>query len=86
MKPEVLDSLGGARDFHSLTKAVLDLCEPYGPVHEFRMIHNRRAARVFCFVELESPKQQTAMVRALGARSVNDAACFEIPVSLPGRP
>ena len=86
MKPEVLDTLGGAHDFHSLTKAVLDLCEPYGPVHEFRMVHNRRAARVFCFVELESPKQQTAMVRALGARSVNEAACFEIPVSLPDRP
>jgi RNA recognition motif-containing protein len=86
MKPEVLDTLGGVRDFHSLTKAVLDLCEPYGPVHELRMVHNRRAARVFCFVELESPRQQTAMVRALGARSVNDAACFEIPVSLPGRP
>jgi hypothetical protein len=82
MKPEVLDTLGGAHDFHALTKAVLDLCEPYGPVHEFRMVHNRRAARVFCFVELESPKQQTVMVRALGARSVNDAACFEIPVSL----
>jgi hypothetical protein len=82
MKPEVLDTLGGAQDFHSLTKAVLDLCEPYGPVHEFRLVHNRRAARVFCFVELESPKQQTVMVRALGARSVNEAACFEIPVSL----
>jgi hypothetical protein len=82
MKPDVLDTLGEARDFHALTKAVLDLCEPYGPVHEFRLVHNRRAARVFCFVELESPKQQTAMVRALGARSVNEAACFEIPVSL----
>ena len=86
MKPEVLDTLGGARDIHSLTKAVLDLCEPYGPVHEFRLVHNRRAARVFCFVELESPKQQTVMVRALGARSVNEAACFEIPVTLNGRP
>ena len=82
MKPEVLDTLGEARDFHALTKAVLDLCEPYGAVHEFRLVHNRRAARVFCFVELESPKQQTVMVRALGARSVNEAACFEIPVTL----
>lgn len=78
----MLDTLGEARDFHALTKAVLDLCEPFGPVHEFRLIHNRRAARVCCFIELESPKQQTAMVHALGARSVNEAACFEIPVSL----
>jgi hypothetical protein len=82
MRQEVLDTLGGAHDFHALTKAVLDLCEAFGPVHEFRLVHNRRAARVCCFIELESPKQQTAMVRALGARSVNEAACFEIPVSL----
>jgi hypothetical protein len=82
MKPEMLDTLGEARDFHALTKSVLDLCESFGPVHEFRLVHNRRAARVCCFIELESPKQQTAMVRALGARSVNEAACFEIPVSL----
>jgi hypothetical protein len=78
----VLDTLGEARDFHALTEAVLDLCERFGPVHEFRLVHNRCAARVCCFVELESPKQQTALVRALGARSVNEAACFEIPVSL----
>lgn len=83
MKPEVLDALGEARDFYSLTKAVLDLCEPYGPVHSFRLVHNRRAARVACFVELESPKQQTVMVRALGAKAVSEAACFEIPVN-PG--
>ena len=82
MKPEVLDTIGEARDFYALTKKLLDLCEPYGPVHSFRLVHNRRAARVACFVELESPKQQTVMVRALGARSVNEAACFEIPVSL----
>ncbi len=81
MKPEVLDTLGEARDLYSLTKAVLELCEPYGPVHSFRLIHNRRAARVACFVELESLKQQTVMVRALGAKSLNEAACFDIPVN-----
>jgi len=82
MKSEVLGTLGEARDFYALTKAVLDLCEPYGPVHALKLVHNRRAARVACFVELESPKQQTVMMRALGARSVNEAACFEIPVTL----
>jgi len=81
MKPEVLDTLGEARDFHDLTKAVLDLCEPYGPVHALKLVHNRRAARVACFVELESPKQQSVMVRALGAKAVAEAACFEIPVN-----
>ena len=56
------------------------MCEPYGPVHAFRMVHNRGAGRVACLIELESPKLQPALARALGARVLNGAACLEIPV------
>jgi hypothetical protein len=80
MKPEVAEKLCEARDFYALTKAVLTMCEPFGPVHAFRMIHNRGAARVACLIELESQKQQTALARALGGRVLNGAACLEIPV------
>ena len=80
MKPEVAEKLGEAHDFYTLTKAVLTMCEPYGPVHAFRLIHNRGAARVACLIELEAPKQQPALARALGARVFNGAACLEIPV------
>jgi hypothetical protein len=80
MKPEVMDKLGGARDFYALTRGVLELCEPYGPVHAFRLVHNRGASRVACFIELESLKQQPALARALGARTVNGAVCIEVPV------
>jgi hypothetical protein len=80
MKPEVAQKLGEARDFYSLTRAVLSMCEPFGPVHAFRMIHNRGSARVACLIELESPKQQPALARALGGRVLNGAACLEIPV------
>ena len=80
MKPEVADKLGEADDFYSLTKAVLALCEPYGPVHAFRLVHNRGAARVACLIEMESPKQQGVLARALGARQLNGAACLDIPV------
>lgn len=80
MKPEVADKLSEADDFYSLTKAVLALCEPYGPVHAFRLIHNRGAARVACLIEMESPKQQGVLARALGARQLNSAACLDIPV------
>ena len=80
MKPEILQRLGEARDFHALTKAVLAMCEPYGPVHAFRMTHNRGAGRVACLIELEHPKQQPALARAIGARVLNGAACLEIPV------
>ncbi|HZO04646.1 MAG TPA: hypothetical protein VFB93_25945 [Burkholderiales bacterium] len=80
MKPEVAEKLSEARDFYALTKAVLSMCEPFGPVHAFRLTHNRGAARVACIIELESPKQQPALARALGARTLNGAACLEIPV------
>lgn len=80
MRPEVIDSLSEARDFYSLTKAVLAICEPFGAVHSFKFIHNRGASRVACFIELESPKQQPALTRALGAKMLNGAACLEIPV------
>ena len=73
--PEVLDKVRDTRDFLGLARAVLTMCEPYGPVHSFKLVHNRGAARVACFIELESQKQQPAMARALGARSFNGAAC-----------
>lgn len=80
MKPEVADKLADADDFYALTKAVLAMCQPYGPVHAFRLVHNRGAARVACLIEMESPKQQGVLARALGARPLNGAACLDIPV------
>jgi hypothetical protein len=49
-------------------------------VHSFKLVHNRGASRVVCFIELESPKQQPALVRALGAKVINGSACLDIPV------
>ena len=80
MRPEVANQLREAHDLYSLTKGVLGLCEPFGPVHTFRLVHNRGAARVVCFIELESPKPQHALVRALGAKVINGSACLDIPV------
>ncbi len=76
-----MQQLRDAHDLHSLTRDVLGLCEPYGPVHSFKLVHNRGAARVVCFIELESPKQQPALVRALGAKVIHGAACLDIPVA-----
>src|SRR2546421_12269167 len=81
MKAEIVDKLAGARDFYSLTKALLALCEPFGAVHSLKLVHNRGAARVVCFIEMESPKQQPALVRTLGARVINGSACLDIPVN-----
>lgn len=80
MTPDLLDSTSQARDFCALTKGILELCEPFGPVHSFRLVHNRGAGRVVCTIELESPKQEPALARALGGRSVNGAVCIELEV------
>ncbi len=80
MKTEVIERLRGARDFPALTGALLSLCEPFGPVHALRLVHNRGAGRVVCFLELESPKQQPALVRALGAKVIDGVACLDVPV------
>ena len=81
MRPDVMQRLREAHDMHSLTRDVLDLCEPYGPVHSFKLVHNRGASRVVCFIELESPRQQPLLVRALGAKVIHGSACLDIPVS-----
>jgi hypothetical protein len=80
MKTDVLEKLRGARDFHALTGALLSLCEPFGAVHSFRLVHNRGAGRVVCFIEMESPKQQPALVRSLGAKVIDGLACLDVPV------
>src|SRR5437764_13322318 len=81
MRSEAMEQLRDTHDLYSLTKAVLELCEPYGPVHSFRLVHNRGAARVVCFIELESQQQQPALARALGAKVINGSACLDIPVA-----
>jgi hypothetical protein len=80
MEPDVMEKLSDSRDFYALAKGVLSLCEPYGPVHAFRLIHNRGVSRVACFIELESPKQRQALARALASRTLNGGVCLDIPV------
>ena len=80
MAPGLLDSASQTLDFCALTRDILALCEPFGPVHSFKLVHNRGAARVACVIELESTKQEPALARALGGRSVNGAVCVEFEV------
>lgn len=77
---DLLEGASKTLDFCALTKDILALCEPFGPVHSFKLVHNRGAARVACVIELESPKQEPALARALGGRSVNGAVCVEFDV------
>jgi hypothetical protein len=80
MPSPLLETTSQARDFCALTKDVLALCEPFGPVHSFKLVHNRGAGRVACIIELESTKQEPALARTLGGRSVNGSVCVEFEV------
>lgn len=80
MSPEILERTREARDFVELTEGILAACEPFGPVHSFKLVHNRGASSVACIIELEIPKQQPALARALGGRALNGAVGVEIPV------
>jgi hypothetical protein len=80
MRPELLQQARESRDFYALTRNVLALCEPYGPVHSFKMVHNPGAGNVACIIELELQKQQPALARAIGGHALNGSVCVEIPV------
>jgi len=80
MPSALLETTSQARDFCALTKSILALCEPFGPVHSFKLVHNRGAARVACIIELESTKEEPALARALGGRTVNGSVCIEVEV------
>jgi hypothetical protein len=44
------------------------------------LIHNKRAGRVSCFIELDLPQMHPALARALGATVFGDAVCLDVPV------
>jgi len=80
MPSALLENTSQARDFCALTKSILALCEPYGAVHSFKLVHNRGAARVACIIELESTKEEPALARALGGRNISGSVCVEFEV------
>src|SRR6201988_3742628 len=80
MPTALLETTSQARDFCTLTKGILAICEPYGAVHSFKLVHNRGTARVACIIELESTKDEPALARALGGRSINGSVCVEFEV------
>jgi len=80
MSSVLAEATSQARDFCALTKGILALCEPFGAVHSFKLVHNRGTARVACIIELESTRDEPALARALGGRNVNGSVCVEFEV------
>jgi hypothetical protein len=81
MNRQLPDSLSDAQDFSELAQALVAECEPHGQIHSIHLTHNKRAGRVSCVVEMDSPKQQAALKRALGATGADGTVYLEVPVS-----
>ena len=76
---QVVEQRGeAATDFLGVTRRVLAACEPFGSLHALQLIHNKRAGRVSCFIELDLPQMHPALARALGATVFGDAVCLDI--------
>src|SRR5258707_10301388 len=80
MNSHILDRLCDAQDFGELTQALVAVCEPFGRIHAVQLTHNKRAGHVSCLVELDSPKLQPALKRALGATGFDGSVYLEVPV------
>lgn len=80
MNRQLPDSLSDAQDFAELAQALVTECEPHGQIHSIHLTHNKRAGSVSCVVEMDSPKQQLALKRALGATGADGTVYLEVPV------
>jgi hypothetical protein len=81
MNRHLPDRLSEAQDFSELARALVAECEPYGQIHSLHITHNKRAGRVSCVVEMDSPKEQLALKRGLGATGADGTVYLEVPVS-----
>jgi hypothetical protein len=80
MNRQLPERLSDAQDFAELARALVAECEQHGQIHSLHLTHNKRAGTVSCVVELDSPKQQVALKRALGATGPEGSVYLEIPV------
>jgi hypothetical protein len=80
MNRQLPGHLGEAQDFSELVQALVAECEQHGRIHSLHLTHNKRAGRVSCVVEMDSPKQQQALKRALGATASDGGVYLEVPV------
>jgi hypothetical protein len=80
MNRQLPDRLSEAQDLGELAQALAAECAAYGQIHSLHLTHNKRAGRVSCVVEMDSPKEQLALKRGLGATGADGTVYLEVPV------
>jgi hypothetical protein len=88
MDRAILEKLARTQDLRVLAENVRTLCEAYGPVKSYDCIRLQQAGDeqvVVCLVGLESDRQQSALIRELGARPFGAGVCLKITQRGPRR-
>jgi hypothetical protein len=83
-----LDRLARTRDLRAIAEGVLRICQEYGAVRSCDCIRLKRPGDeqdVVCLVQLDSERQQSALIRDLGARPFGAGVCLKFSQQGPGR-
>jgi hypothetical protein len=79
MKPESMKKLAGASNPDELRAAIGALCRPFGSVKEIRVVLDLHGTEYVCFVVLDSPGKNSAMIEQLGGTNYGYSVAFNIP-------
>jgi hypothetical protein len=79
MKPESMKKLAGVSTPEALKAAIGALCQPFGSVKEIRLVLDLHGTEYVCFVELDSPGKNPAMIEQLGGTNYGYSVAFNIP-------
>jgi hypothetical protein len=83
-----LHELARTQDLRAIAEGVLRICEEYGAVSSYDCIRLKRPGDeqdVVCLVQMKSERQQSALIRELGARPFGAGVCLKIPRQGPRR-
>ena len=78
MNKESLKQLEGISDVGQLRSAIEALCLPFGRVLDIRLLPDQRGEAYLCFVELDSPNLNPAMIDKLGGINYGNSVAFTI--------
>ncbi len=80
MNQEYLTKLAGILNEQELQQAIETMCLPFGGMRGCRVIHDKKNASYFCFVELALPGACAAMMGQVGGTYFGNGLVFRIPI------
>ncbi len=80
MNQQTLKKLAGLKNSEDLSRAVEDLCRPFGKTRDIRLLHNQKRGEYLCFVEFDPPSISASVIDKLGGINFGSGVAFRIPL------